>query len=364
MRRNRSYFEGNRFIYVLFISYFIFLVTSGIGNLHYNEKRELTFVKNKFDEIQEKYEYLMGNMSHGNIEDNNKEILYLEEMRDEILDSVSKEGEFWLVDLKNLIKQKENLLIRNFIDNNINQDDITYLKLKNELDEYNLYYSLKEKPLEYTDSLFIRNFIYIFNSKGHQIFLTCVVFLACFYTMKFKGREYSGFFNISISLVIGVIIVQILNLLIWFFNDNGINLFYPIRIIDNFNNNFNVESIADRVVPFYQIVLYIFLSEIIYIMFIVSSLKIIDLLFEKGIFKVLGLFIFVLLTIGLSFTPYRGISFFSYGKFFDVIRGYEGIYRANEIFGIQLFLVILCFSIGIFSFVYLYKKYILNNGSI
>lgn len=362
--RKRSYSEGNRFIYVLFISYFIFLLTSGIGNLHYNEKSNLTFVKNKFDEIQEKYEYLMGNMSKGNIEDNNKEILYLEEMRDEILDNVSKEGEFWLVDLKNLIKQKENFLIRSFVNNDMNQDDITYLKLKNELDEYNFYYNLKEKPLEYTDSLLIRNFIYIFNSKGHQIFLTCVIFLMCFYTMKFKDKEYNGFFKISITLIVGVIVAQLLNLLICFFKDNGINLFYPVRIIKNFNNNFNVESIVDSVVPFYQIMLYTVLSEIIYIVFIVSFFKIIDLLFEKGIFKILGVIIFVLLTIGLSFTPYRGVSFLSYGRFFDVIRGYESIYRSNEIFGIQLFLVVLCFSIGIFSFVYLYKKYILNDDSI
>lgn len=367
MKRNISYSGGNGFIYVLFISYFIFLLTSGIGNLQYSEKNNLTFVKNKFDEIQEKYEYLMSNISQGNIEDNNKEILYLEEMREGILDNVSKEGEFWLVDLKNLIKQKEDIIIRNFIDNNISQDDIkdvTYLKLKNELDEYNLYYSLKEKPLEYADGTFIKNYIYIFNSKIHQIFLTCIILLFCFRTMKFKDREYVGFFKVSITLIGCVLFAQFLNLLIWFFQDNGINLLYPVRIIDNFNINSNMENIYDKIIPLYKVILYTFLIEIVYIVLIISSFKIIDLLFENRILKILGLGVVILLTIGINLTPYKGISFFSYGRFFDVVRGYESIYRANEVFGIDVLLVSLLLSIVIFSFIYLYRKYILNDGNI
>ncbi len=47
-------------------------------------------------------------MSVGNIEENNREILYLDEMRSEILDSVDKEGEFWKVELKILYYKKRN----------------------------------------------------------------------------------------------------------------------------------------------------------------------------------------------------------------------------------------------------------------
>lgn len=125
-------------------------------------------------------------MSVGNIEENNREILYLDEMRSEILDSVDKEGEFWKVELKNIILQKEELLLKSSFDR-----DTNYLRLKNETDEYNLYYSLGKKPLDYLDGFFIRYFLFLFNSLGHQIFLTCTVLGICY--LYISDTKYIGF---------------------------------------------------------------------------------------------------------------------------------------------------------------------------
>lgn len=364
----RKSFDSNIFIFVLFVSYFIFLITNGIGNLKYSSKGELSFIENKLREIEDKYCYLQENMDFENIEENNREMLYLEEMKNEILENLKTEGEFWLVDLKNLIKQRENILLKNFSDNNFDKYmDLNYLKIKNEIDEYNVYYNLKQKPIDYVESLFIRNFTSIFNSKIHQIFLTTLVLCVTLFMIKCDDCGYNGFLKISIISILGVFIVQILNLVIWSIVDKKIDIFYPIRIIDNFNMKYiwDLEGmVSDKIIPFYKVVLYTFLIEFMYIVFIVGFTKFIDLVFEFKYSKILSFCIFFMGMVGLEFTKYSGISFFSYGKFFDVIRGYEYIYKSNEFFNIYIFLIYLLVVMISFIFVYSYKKYILNDKHI
>lgn len=364
MRRS---FNSNVFVLVLFISYFIFLLTNGIGNLKYSEKKDLNFIQNKYEEIQSKYDYLIKNMTFGDIEENNREILYLEEMKEEILENVKKEGEFWLVDLKNLIKQKESILesilMNKFSrDDDVFQTDVNYLKLKNEIDEYNFYYNLKQKPIDYVESLFIRYFTFIFNSEIHQIFLTCIIVVICFMMMNSSKHMCNGFFKTSFIIIVPIVIIQILNLLIWIIVDGKVDMFYPVRIIDNFSKYVDLENVFfDRVMPFYQIFIYTFLMECIYILFIVGVMRIVDLVCDSNCFKIISVGSFLIGMIGLKFTKYSGVSFLSYGRFFDVIRGYEFIYRGEEFFNIVFFLISLLFVVIMLGFIYMYKRYILNN---
>lgn len=362
MRKN---FDSNIFIFVLFISYFIFLLTNGIANLKYSGRRELNFIENKLSEIEDKYYYLQENVDLKNIEENNREMLYLEEMKDEILENLKIEGEFWLVDLKNLIKQKENLLSKNFFEGDFKKyTDLNYLKIKNEIDEYNFYYNLKQKPIDYVESTFMKYFTFIFNSKIHQFFLTILVLSVSLFMIKNNNCKYTGFLRISMVIIFCVFVTQILNLIIWMIVDKKFDIFYPVRIIENFNIKYILDLegvISDRIIPFYKIILYTFLIEFMYIIFIVAFIKVVDLIFEFRHLKIAILFTFFISMVGLEFTRYSGISFFSYGKFFDVIRGYESIYKSNEFFNIYIFLMYLLIVMIVFIFVYLYKKYILND---
>ena len=70
---------------------------------------------------------------------------------------------------------------------------------------------------------------------------------------------------------------------------------------------------------------------------------------------------FLLGMLGLKFTKYSGVSFLSYGKFFDVMRGYEFVYRGEEFFNVTFFLILLLFIMILIGFIYMYKRYILNN---
>lgn len=361
MRRG---FNVNSFIWCLFVSYFIFLLTNGIGNLKYSEKKDLNFIQDKYEDIQIKYDYLIKNMTFGDIEENNREILYLEEMKEEILESVNREGEFWLVDLKNLIRQKEELLLNNFFDRDYTfQKDINYLKLRNEIDEYNFYYNLKQKPIDYVESLFIRYFTFIFNSGIHQFFLTCIILSICFIKMNSINHVYSGFFKTSFIIILPVVLIQILNLIIWIVVDGKVDMFYPVRVVDNFKVKYgNLENMFfDGVMPFYKIFIYTFLVECIYILFVVGIMRIIDLVCDSDCFRVISIGSFLLGMLGLKFTKYSGVSFLSYGKFFDVMRGYEFVYRGEEFFNVTFFLILLLFIMILIGFIYMYKRYILNN---
>lgn len=353
---------GKGFLVVLFISYCIFLTTNGLGNLKYGNNKNLNFMEKKFEEIENKYSYLINNMSVGNIEDNNREILYLEELKEEILEKVNKEGEFWLVDLKNIINQKETSLIKDFVEDGVKYNKVDYLKLKNEIDEYNMYYGLGKKPIEYSESMFIKYFEYIFNSRSHQIFFTMLIFIICFTMINPNSDFNKGFFSISLTIIGGTILIQVISLLVWGLIDKNLDLLYPIRILNkiDFKNIFSGYE-NEAVLPLYKVILYTFVIESIYIVFIVSFVKIIDLIFSSILLKITSVFSFLCLMIGLEFTKYSSFSFLSYGKFLNVLRGYETIYNGSEFLNIGLFLICSIIMLLILSITYFYKKYILND---
>ena len=233
---------GCVFIWSIFISYFIFMISYGIGNLKYGGKESLDFVQFKFNEIQDKYNYLTNNINVGNMEENNREVLYLEEMRNEISENLIKEGEFWLIDLKNLIKQKQDMLVNGFLENSIDyKQSIDYIKLKNEIDEYNTYYNLKRRPLNYNESVFIKYFLVIFNSRIHQVALTLLVLVIFFVLVKSTRYDNIGFWKVFLLTVIPIVVIQVLNLLIWVVVDGEIDISYPVRIIEGFGTNLNID---------------------------------------------------------------------------------------------------------------------------
>lgn len=343
-------------IYILLISYFIFLVTTGLGILQYGSTKNLDFLKNKYEEIEGKYNYLISNMFVGNIEENNREILYLDEMRSEILDSVDKEGEFWKVELKNIILQKEELLLKSSFDR-----DTNYLRLKNETDEYNLYYSLGKKPLDYLDGFFIRYFLFLFNSLGHQIFLTCTVLGICY--LYISDTKYIGFFKTIGIICVPLLCIQIFSLIFCIALDSKIDIFYPVRVVGDFNiYNFNNNlSTINNVLPLYIVILKVLLLEGLYIVFIVSFIKIIDLVFVRYCMKIMGILVFLFSMFGMLYTRYSSISFLSYGKFLDIVRGYEAIYRGDTYLNIKFLSIFIFFVLVILGFIYFFKKYFLND---
>lgn len=343
---------------VIFISYFIFLLTSGIGSLKYGDNGNLNFIESKFNEIESKYYYLLENMSFGDIEENNREILYLEEMKEEILESLKNEKEFWLIDLKNLINQKKELLLKRESNKMYDYGDINYLKLKNEIDEYTAYYNLKQKPIEYADSFLIKYFMSTFNSKIHQVFLTFVILGSCFCLMRSKEYEYSGFLKTSLIIVFSIFAFQILNLIFWGVLDRKVDLFYPVRVIKDFDLD---GIILDAIVPFYKIMINTFLFEMIYILFVICFMKIIDLIFEMRYLKIFLSLIFVLMMIVLEFTKFSFISMMSYGRFFDITRGFEFVYKWDKLFNVSVIYVHLFIVGSLFLFIHFYKRYILND---
>ena len=362
MKKNLNIY-GKGFIFVLFISYFIFLMTNGLGNLKYGSNKSLNFMEMKYDEIQDKYNYLINNMGVGNIEDNNREVLYLEALREEILEKVNREGDFWLVDLKNIINQKESILIRNFLDEgDKHKNDLQYLKLKNEIDEYSMYYSIGKKPIDYSESLLIRYFDYIFNSRSHQIFLTALILIICFVMMSPNNDFKKGFFKLSSTVVLGIILIQIISLLVWSFLDGNLDLFYPVRVVGkiDFKNIFSFDR-KELVLPLYKVILNIFLVESLYIIFIISFMKTLDLILNSLRLKITFAFGFLGLMICVVFTKYSAFSFLSYGKFLNILRGYETIYNGSEFLSITLFLICFLIMISVLTVTYLYKKYILND---
>lgn len=348
------------FIWSIFISYFIFMVTYGIGNLKYGGGENLDFIQFKFNEINDKYDYLTNNINVGNIEENNREILYLEEMKNEISENLIKEGEFWLIDLKNLIKQKQDMLINGFLENSRDyKQSLDYIKLKNEIDEYNTYYNLKQKPLDYNESVFIKYFSLIFNSRIHQIALTLSVLGIFFILIRSTRSEDIGFWKLFLLTMIPIIFIQILSLSIWAIVDGKIDISYPVRIIEGFGTNLNVDlnsSILSKVIPLYKVIIFTFIVEISYILFLVTLFKIIDITFSQLYLKVIGIFAFMFGMVGILFTKYSGISFMSYGKFLDIIRGYEFVYRKEEFFSIYSFIASISIILIVHSFLQLYKK--------
>lgn len=349
-------------VYILLISYFIFLVTTGLGILQYGSTKNLDFLKNKYEEIEGKYNYLISNMSVGNIEENNREVLYLDEMRSEILDSVDKEGEFWKAELKNIILQKEELLSKSFDDRDANLYNENYLRLKNEIDEYNLYYSLGKKPLEYLDGFFIRYFLFLFNSLGHQIFLTCTVLGICY--LYISDTKYIGFIRTIGVICIPLLSIQIFSLACCIALDSKIDIFYPVRVVGEFNiynfNNSNLSAI-NNVLPLYIVISKVLLLEGLYIVFIVSFIKIIDLVFTRYYMKIMGILVFLSSMFGMLYTKYSSISFLSYGKFLDIVRGYESIYRGDTYLNIKFLSIFIFFVLVILNFIYFFKKYFLND---
>lgn len=347
-------------IVALFISYFIFLFTNGVGNFQYDNK-QLNFMENKYEEIESRYKYLIDNINVGDIEENNREILYLEELRNEILDSLEKNGEFWLIDLNNIIKNKEESLIKQYVkESNDLEANKMYIKLKNEIDEYSMYYNLKEKPIEYSDSLLVKSFMNIFNGIVHQIFLTAIVLFISLLVMNSENYGYIGFWKTSLISVISIISIQLVNVLIWIMIDGVDNIFYPVRVVTDFKNGVG-DNILDRAMPFYQVILNTFGVEIIYILFIIGVVKTMDLLFNIKYLKVINS-ILLLTGIGaISFTKYSGISFFSYGRFFDFTRGYETLYKEGEFLSMKFFMFFFIINMVVLCSVYLYKKYIIND---
>lgn len=350
-------------IYILLASYFIFLLTAGIGILQYGSYKNLDFLKNKYEEFDRKYNYLINNMSVGDIEDNNREILYLEEMKCEILESVNKEGEFWLVELKNLIDAKQDFLLKNFIETGYTTSNLEYLKLKNEIDEYSFYYSLGKKPIDYLDGIFIKYFIFLFNSKGHQFYLTFIILSICY--LLINDREYVGFIKTLNLTCVPVLFIQVFHLVFWLAIDNKIDILYPIRIIENFNLYSIVDFdniINDRVIPLYLIILNVILLEMLYIVFIVSFIKIIDLVFTKYCLKILGVITFLASMFGMLYTKYSSISFFAYGKFLDIIRGYESVYKGDVYLNIKFFSVFILCVLIILNIIYFFRKYFFQDS--
>ncbi len=341
------------FICSIFVSYFIFMLTYGVGSLRYSHEGDLNFVEFKFNEVQSKYDYIINNINVGNIEENNREVLYLEEIRDEISKNLEREGEFWLIDLKNIIKHKQDMLINGFLDNSKNyKESSDYMKLKNEIDEYSTYYNLKCKPLDYNESRFIRYFSLMFNSRVHQIALTIVVLSVFIVFIRFTMYD-EGLWKLFWIITLPIVFMQILIFTIWIAADKNFDPFYPTRIVKNFGLDF---SIRYSIIPFYKIVIFTVLVEVSYVLFLVSFLKIIDTIFNTFYLKIFGIFIFMLGMISILFTNYSGISFISYGKFLDITRGYEFLYRKGEFFNIYSFLISILVSIFLYGFVRLRKK--------
>ena len=353
---------SNILIVSLLISYIVFLTTNGIGNFKYDNK-QLNFMENKYEEIESRYNYLINNIKTGDVEENNREILYLEELKEEILDNLENEGEFWLIDLKNIINQKEETLIKNFMDeeNNYKIND-NYIKLKNEIDEYNMYYNFKRKPVEYSESLLLKYFTSIFNSRVHQVFLTCIVLFISILIINSGKYGYKGFLKISAVNVISIISIQLLSLFTLLMVDGVDNIFYPIRVVTEFKKDFSFgNNILDKAVPFYQIIVYTLAIESIYILFLVGVVKMMDLLFHVKWIKVISSFVLLIGIGAVSFTKYSGISFLSYGKFFDFVRGYETLYKEHQFLNMKYFIIFFMLNMIILGSTYLYKKYILND---
>ncbi|BAK80675.1 hypothetical protein [Candidatus Arthromitus sp. SFB-rat-Yit] len=348
-------------VYILFISYFIFLLTTLLGITQHSVRENLNFLQDKYNEINDKYNYLINNMSVGNIEENNREVIYLDEMRNEILDSVGKEGEFWKAELKNIILQKEKLLSENFMNKKDELHNKSYLHLKNEIDEYNLYYSLGKKPLDYLDGFFIRYFLFLFNSLGHQIFLTCIVLGVCY--LYISDVKYIGFSKTMFVSCIPILCIQIFSLICCIALDDKTDIYYPVRIVQDFNiynfNN-NVSAVND-IIPLHIAIFRVLLLEVLYIAFIVSFIKIIDLIFTKYYMKIIGAFIFLFSMFGMLYTRYSSISFLSYGKFLNIVRGYEAIYNENMYLSINFLFIFVFFILIVLSFIYFLKKYFLND---
>ena len=174
-----------------------------------------------------------------------------------------------------------------------------------------------------------------------------------------------GFFRISTTLVLGIIFIQIVSLLMWSFLDGDLDLFYPVRVVGkiDFKNIFSFDR-KEAVLPLYNVILNIFLVESLYIIFIVSFMKILDLIFNSLRLKVTFAFCFLGLMIGVVFTKYSAFSFLSYGKFLNILRGHETIYNGSEFLSITLFLICSLIMISVLTATYLYKKYILNDNYI
>lgn len=358
MKYNEYY--GNKIIYILLISYFIFLITSGIGVSQYKNPNPLDTLQNKYIEIEDKYNYMINNIDVGNIEDNNKEIIYLEELKEQILDSVNREGDFWLADLKNIILNKE----ENLLNSLGKEQEISpeYLKLKNELDEYNFYYSLGKRPINYLDSMFMRYFTFIFNSKAHQIFLTFIVLSICYAIIR--SMEYMGFLRTLLLTCIPILLIQVLSFLICIAIDGTMDILYPIRVVENFTLQGPLDfgnSINDKTLPLYRVILNVFFLEFLYMIFLISFIKIIDLVFTKYYLKICGMVIFLLSMMGMVKTKYSSISVFSYGKFLDITRGYEALYRGDTYLNVKFFSIFISCIVMILTTIYLLKKYVLHN---
>lgn len=358
MKYNDYYMS--RIIYIFLISYFIFLITSGIGLFKHKNPNTLDTLQNKYLEIDNKYNYMINNIDIGNIEDNNKEILYLEELRAEILESVNREGDFWLADLKNIILLKEESLL-----NSLGKEDYIdpgYLKLKNELDEYNFYYSLGKKPINYLDSIFMRYFTFIFNSKVHQIFLTLIILGICY--VLIRSGEYIGFLRTLFLVCVPILLIQVFSFLICIIIDGTVDMLYPIRVIENFTLKGTLElgdTINDKTLPLYRVMFDILILEILYMVFLISFIKIIDLVFTRYYLKLCGIGIFLLSMLGMVRTKYSSISVFSYGKFLDITRGYEAIYKGDIYLNIRFFSIFISCIVMILTTIYLLKKYVLHN---
>ncbi len=354
-----KYIENKVIIYILFISYFIFLLTCSIGVFQSKNPYDLNLLENKFNEIEERYNYLINNINVGDIEENNKELIYLEELKNEILQNVDKEGNFWKVDLKNIISTKEKNLLNNLGKDEINKLSVEYLKLKNEIDEYNFYYTIGKKPIYYLDSIFMRYFTFIFNSKGHQIFLTFIILSICYVLMI--SKDYVGFIKTFLLSCIPIFLMQLFFLAIFIALDKTLDLSYPIRIIDDFFKGVGVDFIKDRTIPLYRVIFDVFLVEFLYISFLISFIKIIDLVFINNYLKLGGVLVFLFSMVGMVRTKYSSISVFSYGRFLDIIRGYEAIYRGDIYLNIRFFSIFIVCMMVILSIIYIFKKYIVGS---